>query len=208
MKLDDVLTEAAERTFRRKQQQITRYYRCTSGPKKGKLASDPSKCGIRPDPKRVRHGKKVARQKGSVRVRKTIIAKKSHISKRVTQLNKLLRNRHSTTSNVKKESNVDALLNNNMLTEMHLDILIEQINHTDDLVSNNTLTLDRLISISNTSGYSITEDDIAYVDDVTVKSPSKLEVVIMSPSDNDPDVLERGTVYLRVDAAGNWKADF
>ena len=95
MEIDNNITEAASPTYKRKGTAITRYYRCTSGPKKGKLASDPSKCGNRPDPKRVRHGRKVARTRGAIRVRKTQVSKKQQVSKRITQLNRMLRNRRT-----------------------------------------------------------------------------------------------------------------
>lgn len=87
------LDEGAQRTYRRVGNNITQYYRCTSGPKKGKLASDPSKCGQRKDPRRVRHGRQVAQRKGSIRVRKTQARKRTQISKRVTALNNVLRQR-------------------------------------------------------------------------------------------------------------------
>lgn len=89
------LCEGAAPAYKRNAGSITRYFRCTTGPKKGKLAADPSSCGVRPNPKRVRHGKRVAKQKGAVRVRKTAVAKKQQISKRVTQLNQLLTQRQN-----------------------------------------------------------------------------------------------------------------
>lgn len=94
--------EAAAPAYKRNGSSITRYYRCTSGPKKGKLASEPAKCGMRPNPKKVRHGRKVAKQKGAIRVRKTAIAKLQQISKKITDLNRNLNNRNSPTSNLKE----------------------------------------------------------------------------------------------------------
>ncbi|MFY0655386.1 MAG: hypothetical protein JXR12_01280 [Neptunomonas phycophila] len=86
----DQLDEGAKRAFKRKGSSLSHYFRCTTGPKAGKLASDPSKCGQRPDPKKVRHGRKVAKLKGSVRVRKTQMKKKTELSKRISRLNKQL----------------------------------------------------------------------------------------------------------------------
>ncbi len=94
----ELLDEGAKRAFKRKGSSLTHYFRCTSGPKAGKLASDPSKCGQRPDPKRVRHGRKVAKLKGSVRVRKTQMKKKTELSKRISRLNKQLMGHNSTKS--------------------------------------------------------------------------------------------------------------
>ena len=86
----DALDEGAKRAFKRNGTTLSHYFRCTTGPKAGKLASDPSKCGQRPDPKKVRHGRKVAKLKGSIRVRKTQIKKKTELSKRISRLNKQL----------------------------------------------------------------------------------------------------------------------
>ena len=86
----EILSEAAIRQFKKVGTTIKRQYRCTSGPKKGKIVSSPQACGQRKDPKKIRHGKKVARLKKGVRVRKTTISKKKSISKMVTRMNKRL----------------------------------------------------------------------------------------------------------------------
>lgn len=90
------LDEGAKRAFKRKGSSLSHYFRCTTGPKAGKLASDPSKCGQRPDPKKVRHGRKVAKLKGSIRVRKTQMKKKTELSKRISRLNKQLQGQNNT----------------------------------------------------------------------------------------------------------------
>ena len=65
---NNILSEAAIRQFKRFGTVITRQYRCTSGPKKGKIVASPSACGQRKDPRKVRHGKKVARMKKCLRI--------------------------------------------------------------------------------------------------------------------------------------------
>lgn len=88
----ELLDEGAKKAYKRstKGTGVTMYFRCVSGPKKGKLAKDPASCGRRPDPKKVRHGRRVAQRKGKVRARKTSIRKKTQLSKRITQLNRRL----------------------------------------------------------------------------------------------------------------------
>ena len=89
----NVLNEAAIRQFRRFGTVIKRQYRCTSGPKKGKIVAKPQACGTRKDPRKIRHGKKVARLKKGVRVRKTRISKKKSISRMVIRMNRRLSGR-------------------------------------------------------------------------------------------------------------------
>lgn len=150
--LNDLLNieEGAERAYKRnKSNQITRYYRCTSGPKKGKLASDPSKCGTRPDPKKVRHGKRVAKQKGAVRVRKSITTKKQYLSKRISQMNRALRQRRD--QNNTKNEFFDMLTRLEFAsflrecTEQQVDILTEFVDkeHNEEIIVE---TLKQLIS--------------------------------------------------------------
>lgn len=97
MKLIDILEpmgeaveEAVQRAFRRVGSEIKRQYRCTSGPKQGKMVASPAACFKRKDPKKVRHGKKVARSRKGIRLRKTDVAKRSAVSKLVTKMNKRL----------------------------------------------------------------------------------------------------------------------
>lgn len=84
------LREAAIRQFKKVGGVIKRQYRCLSGPKKGKIVATAQACAQRKDPKKIRHGKKVARQKKGVRVRKTQIAKRKTISKMITRMNRRL----------------------------------------------------------------------------------------------------------------------
>ena len=86
----NTLNEAALRQFKRFGSTIKRQYRCTSGPKEGKIVASPQSCGQRKDPRKVRHGKKVARTKKGIRVRKTAIAKRKSLSKMVTKMNQRL----------------------------------------------------------------------------------------------------------------------
>ena len=93
--LDDyVISEIAEsvdRQFRRYGDTFLRQYRCTSGAKKGRLVSSPEQCGKRKDPRRVRIGKKAARVKKGIRIRKSKFTRRKTQSKRLSRLNKVLR---------------------------------------------------------------------------------------------------------------------
>jgi hypothetical protein len=83
----EVLSEAAIRQFKRVGHTIIKKYRCTAGTKKGKLVSDPSKCGQRKDPIRVRQGRKLMRSKKGIIARKSKISKRKAMSKMVTKMN-------------------------------------------------------------------------------------------------------------------------
>jgi len=83
----NILSEAAIRQFKRNGKEIVRKYRCTAGPKKGRLASSPSDCTKRKDPKKVRQGRKTMRAKKGTIKRKSMIAKRTSISKIVTKMN-------------------------------------------------------------------------------------------------------------------------
>lgn len=87
----NILNEAATRAFKRIGKKIERRFRCTAGPKKGKVVSDPILCSKRKDPRRVRVGRKVARTKQGVRIRKSDISKRTSLSKMVTKMNKRLK---------------------------------------------------------------------------------------------------------------------
>lgn len=89
------LNEGATPSFKRDGSEIKRCYRCTSGPKKGKLVSDPKQCGKRKNPKKVRNGRKVAREKKGVRTRKTSITKRTTLSKLLKRLNARLAKVHN-----------------------------------------------------------------------------------------------------------------
>ena len=73
---EEVITESSVVIFKKIGGKTKRYYRCTSGPKAGTYASCPSACFQRKNPKRVRHGKKVARSRKAVRIRKSRITSK------------------------------------------------------------------------------------------------------------------------------------
>ena len=81
------LNEAAIRAFKRIGTDVKRQYRCTAGPKKGKIVASPQACATRKDPRKVRHGKKVARMRKGIRIRKSAITKKKSISKMVKRMN-------------------------------------------------------------------------------------------------------------------------
>lgn len=84
---DNILSEAAIRQFKRNGKEIVRKYRCTAGPKKGRLASSPSDCTKRKDPKKVRQGRKTMRSKKGTIKRKSMITKRTSISKIVAKMN-------------------------------------------------------------------------------------------------------------------------
>ena len=91
---DHIITEIAEsvdRQFRRYGDTFLRQYRCTSGAKKGRLVSSPEQCGKRKDPRRVRIGKKAARVKKGIRIRKSAFTRRKTQSKRLSRLNTVLR---------------------------------------------------------------------------------------------------------------------
>ena len=85
------IAEAVDRQFRRYGDKFLRQYRCTTGPKAGRLVTSPEKCGKRKDPKKVRQGKRSARVKKGIRVRKTLFTKRKTQSKRLTRMNNVLR---------------------------------------------------------------------------------------------------------------------
>lgn len=90
---DNILSEAAIRQFKRKGKQIIKKFRCTAGPKKGRLAASPNDCTKRKDPKKVRQGRKVMRSKKGVIKRKSMVSKKTSISKIVARMNARLMGR-------------------------------------------------------------------------------------------------------------------
>lgn len=202
----ELLQEGAERAYKRKTSQITRYFRCASGPKKGKLASDPNKCGIRPDPKRVRHGRKVARTKGALRVRKSLMTKKQHVSKRITQLNRNLRNHYGRGSQTNEMYDFANRLRNTLMLREFTDIelLDEMMDQTEKLVSSNTLTLDRLKEILVDTGYT-DNDDIQSIADIEVLAPGKLNVRVgYGPQGQSTHQMD---IKLTRDPRGFWQAD-
>jgi hypothetical protein len=83
----EVLSEGAIRQFQRKGQAVVKKYRCTAGPKKGKLVATPASCFKRKDPKKVRQGRKTMRAKKSVIQRKSRVSKNKSMSKIVATMN-------------------------------------------------------------------------------------------------------------------------
>lgn len=88
---NEILDESAIRQFKRVGQKLIKKFRCTSGPKNGKLVSSPQACGMRKDPAKVRRGRKVMRTKGNLIKRKSAIAKRKSKSKLVAKLNARIR---------------------------------------------------------------------------------------------------------------------
>lgn len=86
----NLLAEASKRQWKRRGRELYKRYRCVSGPKKGKLVSEPSKCASRKDPKKVRQGRKVMRTKKNTIQRKSKISKRRQLSKMVTRMNQRL----------------------------------------------------------------------------------------------------------------------
>lgn len=86
----DVLEEAARRAVKRVGGEVKKKYRCTSGPKKGKIVSDPKTCVTRADPKKKRQGKKVMRQKKGIIQRKSRMTKRTAKSRLVRKINQRL----------------------------------------------------------------------------------------------------------------------
>ena len=84
---DNILSESAVRAFKREGQIIKKMYRCTFGPKEGKIVSEPGDCAKKKNKKRVKAGRIVARTKKGIRICKTAVAKQKAISKLVTRLN-------------------------------------------------------------------------------------------------------------------------
>ena len=98
--IDEEGNEIVDEAFVRQMKKMTggrmkKQYRCTSGQKKGKIVSDPKACAKRKDPKKRRHGKKVARSRKGVRILKTKIAKRKTISRMISRINKRLAGKSS-----------------------------------------------------------------------------------------------------------------
>lgn len=83
--------ESVKRQFRRYGDKFIRQYRCSTGPKAGRMVAEPASCGIRKDPRKVRQGKRSSRMKKGQRIRKTKFTKRKTASKRLSRLNSRLR---------------------------------------------------------------------------------------------------------------------
>jgi len=84
------LMEASVVIFKKIGNKTKRYYRCTSGTKAGAYASSPSACFQRKNPKRVVHGKKVARSHKAIRTRKSKITSKKAAHNMLKRVNRRL----------------------------------------------------------------------------------------------------------------------
>ena len=89
--IGSILTEASIKAYKKSGNVIKRQYRCTSGKKEGKIVAQPNDCNKRPNPKRVKAGRKSAKKSKSIRIHKTKLAKNKSISKMVTSLNQRLK---------------------------------------------------------------------------------------------------------------------
>ncbi|MGI0075807.1 MAG: hypothetical protein ACREAU_00180 [Nitrosopumilaceae archaeon] len=89
----DILEEAAKRAFRRRGTKLVPGYRCTAGPKAGRVVSTPTTCSHRKDPAKIRRGKKVMRQRGATIRRKSRLTKRRAVSKALVRINKRLSGR-------------------------------------------------------------------------------------------------------------------
>ena len=86
----NILDEGFVRQMKKVGGTVKKQYRCTSGPKKGRIVAQPSACAKRKDPKKKRIGKKVARMKKGIIKVKSQRAKKKQLSKRITRINRRL----------------------------------------------------------------------------------------------------------------------
>lgn len=88
-----ILSESAIQAFKRNGNVIKRQFRCTSGRKTGKIVANANDCNKRKNPKKIKAGRKSARQNKSIRIQKTRISKNKSISKMVTDLNRRIGNK-------------------------------------------------------------------------------------------------------------------
>lgn len=84
------LTEGARRAFKRVGKVIKRWYRCTTGRKAGKVVSDPKVCARRKEPRKVRLGRKINRQRRAIRIRKSKIVARTATARVVKRMNQRL----------------------------------------------------------------------------------------------------------------------
>lgn len=87
---DSMISESAIRQYKRVGNEIKRRFRCSDGPKRGKLVINASDCLKRKKPIRVRIGRKVMREKKKIIQHKGQATKKRAVSKLVKDLNKKL----------------------------------------------------------------------------------------------------------------------
>lgn len=83
------IEESVKRIWARSGDKVVRKFRCTSGPKQGRIVSSASACGRAPDPKKRLQMKKTKASKGKRMARKAQRTKKRNpTSLRVQRLNK------------------------------------------------------------------------------------------------------------------------
>jgi len=85
---DAELEEGVKRQYKKINGTVQKRFRCTGGPKKGKLVAKPAVCFKRKDRDKVRRGKKLMRVKKKLIARKSKISKRRSISKLITRMNK------------------------------------------------------------------------------------------------------------------------
>ena len=86
----NVIEEGFVRQLKKVGGKVKKQYRCSSGPKKGRIVAEPSACAKRKDPKKKRLGKKIARMKKGIIKTKSKRTKRLQSSKRITRINKRL----------------------------------------------------------------------------------------------------------------------
>lgn len=83
------LGESVKRIWARSGKKVVRKFRCTAGPKQGRIVASAAACGRAPDPKKRMMLKKTKAAKGKRMVRKSLKTKKRNpASIRVQRLNK------------------------------------------------------------------------------------------------------------------------
>lgn len=86
---EDTISESAIRIWARNGNKIVQKYRCISGPKKGRIVSDPATCSRPVDPRKRQQMRQLRARKGRSMTRKAVKARKLNpLSRRVAQLNK------------------------------------------------------------------------------------------------------------------------
>jgi hypothetical protein len=91
--LIEEIVEGYTTTWGRGKKGVVRRYRCTDGPKKGRVVAKPSTCNTGVNQRKSASLKKTRRTKGKVQATKRAIRMKHPTSKRVVRLNKSTRPR-------------------------------------------------------------------------------------------------------------------
>ena len=89
MIISDILTEAAVQIFGRRNGQVVRKYRCTFGPRKGRVMSSPSACNKPINLRKSTALKKTKGSKaGSIKAKTAITKRTNPVSRRLKVSNK------------------------------------------------------------------------------------------------------------------------